>query len=545
MCSIEWRKPWPFTCAGVSGRPLHRVDEAIERVAHADLVRGEQEDGDREHREDDEVKRAIDRDDSQHDAVTQRLAAQRQLDLLARRQRLARGTRRRRQRQPRVAAHAAVPAHTVLLAHDHRVLGPELRDIGAEELVPGHAAREQLPVKARPETVGPLGSRRRLHRRDARRGVGGGAGRTRRSPHSRRRLRRRVRRAAARRARRDDRQPRELHALHAAPARSGVGNARAAPHGRAAPRHVPARRAAPRRRGRRRSRGAHRDGRDRATASASCAVSELVVALGAVPRTVPVPGLADHALSFKSLPDAINLRNHVLRELEAADAEDDEAARRDAPVLRLRRRRLRRRRGARGALRSRRRRAAATTRACARRRAAGCSSTQRRRSCPEIPRRLGEYAARELTERGVEIHVGTTLASLTDREAVLGDGTRIPTRTLVWTAGVRANPLLARARAAARRARPRRGRRVPARPRARRRLGARRLRARPEHAQRGARPADVPARAAPGAAAREEHRRRPAAVRLPHARPGRDARPLQGHRRRARACASAASSAGS
>src|SRR5205807_10451022 len=55
---------------------------------------------------------------------------------------------------------------------------------------------------------------------------------------------------------------------------------------------------------------------------------ELVLALGAVPRTVPVPGLADHALSFKSLPDAINLRNHVLRELEAADAEQDEAARR-------------------------------------------------------------------------------------------------------------------------------------------------------------------------------------------------------------------------
>ena len=55
---------------------------------------------------------------------------------------------------------------------------------------------------------------------------------------------------------------------------------------------------------------------------------EIVLALGAVPRTVPVPGLAEHGLSFKSLPDAINLRNHVLRELEAADAEQDDAARR-------------------------------------------------------------------------------------------------------------------------------------------------------------------------------------------------------------------------
>ena len=56
--------------------------------------------------------------------------------------------------------------------------------------------------------------------------------------------------------------------------------------------------------------------------------SQLVLALGAVPRMMPVPGLAEHALSFKSLPDAINLRNHVLRQLEAADAEQDPAERR-------------------------------------------------------------------------------------------------------------------------------------------------------------------------------------------------------------------------
>jgi NADH dehydrogenase len=168
---------------------------------------------------------------------------------------------------------------------------------------------------------------------------------------------------------------------------------------------------------------------------------ELVLALGAVPRTVPVPGLAEHGLSFKSLADAINLRNHVLRELEAADAELDVAARRArltfvfvgagyagvealAELSDL----------AEDALRYYPR----------------LRSVPRRwvlvdaapRILPEIPSKLGTYAARELEERGVEIHVDTTLESVDADAATLGDGTRIPARTLVWTAGVRPNPLL-------------------------------------------------------------------------------------------------------
>src|SRR6187551_2496783 len=53
------------------------------------------------------------------------------------------------------------------------------------------------------------------------------------------------------------------------------------------------------------------------------AYRDLVIALGAVPRTFPIPGLAEHAVGFKTLADAIYLRNHVLRELEAADAEPE------------------------------------------------------------------------------------------------------------------------------------------------------------------------------------------------------------------------------
>jgi len=172
---------------------------------------------------------------------------------------------------------------------------------------------------------------------------------------------------------------------------------------------------------------------------------ELVVALGAVPRTFSVPGLADYGLGFKDLADAIHLRNHVLRQLEAADAEVDpeEAARhlgfvfvgagyagvealaeladlvRDAlryyPRLRAVRQRW-------------------------------VLVDAAPKILAEIPSRLGNYAAKELASRGVEIHVSTTLESIDAREAVLSDGTLIPTHTLVWTAGVKAHPLLAELR---------------------------------------------------------------------------------------------------
>src|SRR6266508_228582 len=46
----------------------------------------------------------------------------------------------------------------------------------------------------------------------------------------------------------------------------------------------------------------------------------VVLALGSVARVLPVPGLAEHALGFKDLADAIQLRNHVLRRLELASA---------------------------------------------------------------------------------------------------------------------------------------------------------------------------------------------------------------------------------
>jgi NADH:ubiquinone reductase (H+-translocating) len=169
---------------------------------------------------------------------------------------------------------------------------------------------------------------------------------------------------------------------------------------------------------------------------------ELVLALGAVPRVAPVPGLTEHGLSFKSLADAIHLRNHILHELEAAESALDDAERERRLTFVFV-----------GA-------GYAGVEALAElsdlvddavRHYPRLEGVPRRwvlvdaapKILPEIPPRLGEYAAHELAGRGVDIRVGTTLASLDARTATLSDGTRLPTRTLVWTAGVRAHPRLA------------------------------------------------------------------------------------------------------
>jgi NADH:ubiquinone reductase (H+-translocating) len=169
--------------------------------------------------------------------------------------------------------------------------------------------------------------------------------------------------------------------------------------------------------------------------------NDLVVALGAVPRTLPIPGLAEHGIAFKSLADAIHLRNHVLQQLERADAarDEEERSRRltfvfvgagyagvealaelsdlTEDALRYYPR-----------LRSARRRWVLVDAAP--------------RILPDIPPPLGHYAAAELRKRGIEIHVDTALQSVSANGAVLGDGTSIATNTLVWTAGVAPNPLL-------------------------------------------------------------------------------------------------------
>jgi NADH dehydrogenase len=63
---------------------------------------------------------------------------------------------------------------------------------------------------------------------------------------------------------------------------------------------------------------------------------------------------------------------------------------------------------------------------------------------PEIGPKLAEFAVRELRGRGIEIRTKTTLDEVTASNARLSDGEVVPTRTLVWTAGVKPHPVIAR-----------------------------------------------------------------------------------------------------
>jgi NADH:quinone reductase (non-electrogenic) len=166
---------------------------------------------------------------------------------------------------------------------------------------------------------------------------------------------------------------------------------------------------------------------------------EIVIALGALSRIPAIPGLREHALQFKDLADAIALRNHVLHQLELADADLENAERRltfafvgagYAGVEALAEAHDLVRESLRHYPRLR--------------------DVEQRwllvdggdRVLAQAPQRLGDYAARDLAKRGIEIRLGTRLESLDEQGATFSDGTRVETASLVWAAGVEANPLV-------------------------------------------------------------------------------------------------------
>jgi NADH:ubiquinone reductase (H+-translocating) len=168
---------------------------------------------------------------------------------------------------------------------------------------------------------------------------------------------------------------------------------------------------------------------------------QLLLAVGSVSRVLPVPGLAEHAVGFKSLADAIWLRNHVVETLEEANATDD-PERRDQLLSYV---------FVGGgyagleALAELQDFASDAIESYPRARLHGMRWVlveAADRVLPEIDPQLAIYALGELRGRGIDIRLETTLDQVDAESAKLSTGETLPTRTVVWTAGVSANPSL-------------------------------------------------------------------------------------------------------
>ncbi|MGW1157836.1 NAD(P)/FAD-dependent oxidoreductase [Streptomyces sp. NPDC002513] len=169
---------------------------------------------------------------------------------------------------------------------------------------------------------------------------------------------------------------------------------------------------------------------------------ELVLAPGSVSRTLPIPGLADHGIGFKTLEEAIGLRNHVIEQMDIASSTRDPAIR-DAAltfvfvgggfagVEAL------------GELEDMARYATRYYHNVEPEDMKWILVEASDRVLPEVGAEMGRYTVTELRRRNIDVRLETRLESCVDRVAVLSDGARFPTRTLVWTAGVKPHPVLA------------------------------------------------------------------------------------------------------
>lgn len=169
----------------------------------------------------------------------------------------------------------------------------------------------------------------------------------------------------------------------------------------------------------------------------------LVIALGNVTDFRKLPGLHDHAFPFKNLGDALRLRDHLIHVLGEASVTTDEELRRQLLTFVV----------AGGGF--------SGVEVCAeindfvRRTAKKCFHvnpneirvvlvhSQDRILNREMPEQLGMYAQKLLSKRGVEFIFNLRLQTATPEFAILQDGQRIPTRTLVSTVPSSPNAIVA------------------------------------------------------------------------------------------------------
>ncbi|GII77864.1 NADH dehydrogenase [Sphaerisporangium rufum] len=166
----------------------------------------------------------------------------------------------------------------------------------------------------------------------------------------------------------------------------------------------------------------------------------IVMAAGSVSRTLPIPGLADAAIGFKTVGEAIALRNRVLALFDRADSTDDEQVRRRALTFVV----------VGGGF--------AGVEALAELEDMGRDAVRYYESLsedglrwvlveasdrilPEVGPEMGAWTLEQLRARGIEVKMRTLLKSCEGGRVVLSDGETFESATIVWTAGVKPSPV--------------------------------------------------------------------------------------------------------
>ncbi|MGW3040020.1 NAD(P)/FAD-dependent oxidoreductase [Kitasatospora sp. NPDC001159] len=167
----------------------------------------------------------------------------------------------------------------------------------------------------------------------------------------------------------------------------------------------------------------------------------LVLAPGSITRTFDIPGLTDYARGMKTLAEATYVRDHVIAQLDLASATLDQRERESRLQFVV----------VGGGY------AGTETAACLQRLTTAAARRYPRldaqqikwhlvdiapKLMPELGDVLGTAALEVLRNRGIEVSLGVSVAEVGAESVKFTDGRVIPCRTLIWTAGVAASPLI-------------------------------------------------------------------------------------------------------
>jgi NADH dehydrogenase len=172
----------------------------------------------------------------------------------------------------------------------------------------------------------------------------------------------------------------------------------------------------------------------------SAGYDRLLLAAGSVNKLLPIPGVADNAHGFRGLPEALYLRDHLIRQIELAATSDDpaeRAARLTFVVVGA---------GYTGTEVTAQGQLLTAQLAARHPRLAGTPRwlllDHSKTILAHLDHRLSATAARVLRQRDVEVRTATSVTEATAGGVRITGGEVIASRTLVWCVGVRPDPLV-------------------------------------------------------------------------------------------------------